>query len=287
MVCDNNLWKLQIFAERAWRLAMDIAMEAGRLNKYGGTLARIADETRSVANRLHSNIESIRNGGGIEEDFSSVLEKLNIIAQNGCIEMLKLNESLHFGGNNISIAVILDEVRKLACDLIELFQYQEIKEAEEPEIIDFSNVVNLSLFLFHSTIGGRPFIENIQYVQEIISYDENQVSTFDSSEQFINLRGIKVPVINLYGKLGIAKSNIFNNKAKRYAVIINTDWAETNKVFAVLVDNIASNSIFKTRLGLRSTYKSNLFPSEFVREAWEAAGDEQAVFLDWIKLAEK
>lgn len=276
MFDEKNLWKLQIYAERAWRFATDIAMEASRLDKQGFALARVADETRYVAKKLHRCLEALHNGEAIDTNFSDILEKLNLVAQNGCIEMLKLNQNSACG-NNIGLAVIMDEVKNLACDLMKLFEYHEIETMQLPEINCFNKVTNLGLFLFQATIDGRTFVENIQYIHEIIMYDTSDSSLFDSKREFMNLRGNKIPVIDLYKKLGSEKANA----SRKYAVIMNTDWNEPNKRFAILVDEIASNSIFKTRLGVNSQYRGNLFPAEIIREAWNTASDEQVVFIDW------
>lgn len=280
MFDEKNLWKLQIYAERAWRFATDIAMEASRLNKQGFALARVADETRHVAKKLHKCLEALHNGEAIDKNFSDILEKLNLAAQNGCIEMLKLNQNSACGNNTIGLAVIMDEVRNLACDLMKLFEYDEIKTMQLPEITCFNKVTNLGLFFFQATIDGRAFVENIQYIHEIIMYDTSDSSLFDSKREFMNLRGNKIPVIDLYKKLGSEKASA----SRKYVVIMNTDWKEPNKLFAILVDEIASNSIFKTRLGVNSQYRGNLFPAEIIREAWNTANNEQVVFIDWASV---
>lgn len=280
MFDEKNLWKLQIYAERAWRFATDIAMEASRLDKQGFALARVADETRYVAKKLHKCLEAIHNGEAIDINFSDILEKLNLAAQNGCIEMLKLNQNSACGNNTIGLAVIMDEVRNLACDLMKLFEYDEIKTMQLPEITCFNKVTNLGLFFFQATIDGRAFVENIQYIHEIIMYDTSDSSLFDSKREFMNLRGNKIPVIDLYKKLGSEKASA----SRKYVVIMNTDWNEPNKLFAILVDEIASNSIFKTRLGVNSQYRGNLFPAEIIREAWNTANNEQVVFIDWASV---
>jgi chemotaxis signal transduction protein len=282
MFNEKKLWKLQIYAERTWRLAMDIAMEASKLEKNGYVLARVAEETRYVANKLYSGIEAIKNGGSIDGEFYYTLEKLNLVAQNGCIEMLRLKQYADYGNNTIGLAVIMDEIRNLAYELMKLFDYKEIRTMKQIEITCFSKVTNLGLFLLQATIGDKTFIENVQYVDEIIMYDERDSSLFDSKGEFMNLRGNKIPVINLYKKLNYKKANT----SKKYAVIMNTDWKEPNRFFVVLIDELASNSIFKSRLGINSQYKSNLYPAEFVREAWQTADNEQVVFLDWVKLSQ-
>lgn len=281
MFDEIKIWKLQIYAERAWRLSMDIAIESAKLPKRGGGLAVVADETRRIANKLYMKLEHIKDGTIIDDDFSSILEQLNLLILNGLIELIKLNECVSKNWDGISVSIILDEIRLFVCDLMELFEYKKIETIEVAELRSYSSITDMSLFLLQASIGGNVFVENIRYIQQVISFAKDDTTVFNCKDNTINLRGMKIPVVDLYSQFQLTKPSAAGNDSTNYAIIINTDWDEPNKLFAVLVDDIISSSIFKTKLGVSSPCRSTIFSSDFVRECWDTTTDRQMLFINW------
>jgi len=281
MFDDTKMWKLQVYAERAWRLSMDIAIESAKLPQNGGGLAVVADETRCIANKLYMKLEQIKDGRIINDDFSNILEQLNLLILNGLIELIRLNECVSKNWDGISVSIILDEIRMLVCDLMELFKYKKIEPIEAVELSCYSSVTDMRLFLLQVRIGGNVFVENIRYIQQIIRFTSNDKTIFDFKDNTINLKGIKVPVVDLYNQFRLTKTSFAANSSTNYALIVNTDWDQPNKLFAVLVDDIMSISIFKTKFGVSSPCRSAVFYPEFIRECWDADNDQQMLFVDW------
>lgn len=70
------------------------------------------------------------------------------------------------------------------------------------------------------------------------------------------------------------------NTAPKNYIILNTDYAKPNNVFALPVDSVPT--IFRSHIGKSS--KAAGISQEFVRECWQCEEGRQMVFLDYEKL---
>lgn len=279
MIDEKNVWKIQVYSERAWHISSDLAVEAGRLGRNGKGIAIVANESRRIANILFQAIDKIKTSGEFNIDLSDVLWQMNQLVLNGAIETIRLDElddSIH---TSKSISVAMENMRILTNNLVELLDNETVEYIPTPEITQPSPVTNNMLFLFQSAIGGVHFVENIRYIVELIAYRKNDGIINNE----IMLRGTKIPVIDCYNKFGLINHKR-NENPYGCAAIINVDWYAPDNIYAVLVDDFNTNSIFRSKIGMRSEPKEIVFSSTYIRESWDAAENKQFIFPDWVRI---
>jgi chemotaxis signal transduction protein len=279
MINKKNIWKLQAYSERAYRIASNLMAETGRLGVNGKGMAVVAYETRAFADALFRAVDAMNSGSGFDADLSGLLTNMNLLLQNGLLEVIrvgKIEESVH---TSKSIAVALDEMRQLRDVLDELLENRRTLYLATPEASRPSPVTDASLQLFQATIGGLHFVENVRYVLEIFTYDKTTGIQYGE----LTLRKMRLPVIDVSAKLGLTERPADKNLGT--ALVINVDWHAKGSLYAVPVDGIATNCIFHSRIGMRAQPKATGFPPEYTRECWDAAEEKQFVFLDWVKIA--
>lgn len=272
MYTDKKLLKFGLYAERAHRLAFDIALAAAELSQYGKGMAIIADEARNIGVKLHALI-SEEGGEASEEKLLDGLLQMKYLVTNGWLEVLRLHESQLILKKRI--AVILDEIDTLVEDIQREFDLKSDLPLTVPRISARNKVVNLlnhmdTFLLF--TIGGKVFCEAASNVLEIFLYPPEQQPENPGAEGvYVHIRGVKFPLLDYYKKLSAEK------KGSQTVLIIRTEYEAEPKEYALLVDG--RPQIFYSLLG--EPAKPVDLPEEIVRECWNCQEDLQMRFLNY------
>ena len=202
---------------------------------------------------------------------------------NGIIENTRLSKKLQDKSDGFAVSIILDEIERLSYKIYTLITENEIDEVVQLEIDEKSKITNDRIKLLRLMIGTHMFVENLDYVQEITIIDHSQLeSNNKKGREFFILRGMKIPIINLYDKWNLIKNKV-NEDYGYTAVIINAKWKEKINTYAVLVNSFSKHSVFTSRFGVASKCKLEKYIG-LTRECWNCAEEKQAVFLDWDNL---
>ncbi len=279
MDMEEKKFRLHTFAERGWRLAVDIALEGLLLAEKGEGLAVVADETRRMSSELEAALET-----GM--DIGDLLEKFTLLSINGTIEALHAQSE---AGGVSSMPLLLGELRLLMDGVSGIFGLPSRPLAIIPEPSRGHPVLATTLHLFHMSRGGISFAENLRHVREVAFYD----CTADFGPlKNIMVRGRSIPVADVAmglvtGSVSTAEQERAVDRGrpdKKQALIVRADWAEPGLLFAVPVDALAINCIARCRLGASSRYSGAPLRPALVRDAWDAP-DGQILFPDWRALA--
>lgn len=263
---NKTLWNLQITGERLWLLANMTAQQAAALDMEGRDLAIVADETRSLANKVNRLVElALFEDEEIKPDsVRDVARMLNLLALNNAIA------SHHKGVRGKPAAVCADDIRDLAYKLTTLFDEnkdmsrdygavpvpkQRISSVDKPN--DFMRI----------DIGGVSVMEPLANIKEVCMGVE-------SSDTHLKLRGMELSLIDGYRLLN-------KEKGISSTIILQTPWAEQNKTYAVAGNVIC---LFFSPIGKPVSPPSNLPLAEYVRECWENENGDPFFFMDWPKM---
>lgn len=279
--------KLEIYTERLWRFAMDLAMQASMGGKERHGIAVVAEETHSISNQLYRLLENEDNEV-IRASVCDALGQLQALALNGVLEMLRVFESFSPDRHITNpTAVILEEIRHTAGDISNLFGFSNAEaDLPHPELKQESRVSDAKLFLVQATVGGIPFVENAAYVQEIFAYIDGD-EYFGIQEGHLNLRCQKIPVIDCYARFNLERPDVIDSTGRRCAMLINTEWEKQPAKYAVLVDALPLAFGFYSRFseGKDVESRSAIFANQYVRACWDTVDNGQMLFIDWKTLA--
>ena len=131
-------------------------------------------------------------------------------------------------------------------------------------------------YFIQYSIGGIPFIENVDYVKEISYHDK---SCF--AGETYNLRGLEVPIINCYKRLDLKdKDTEYQNM-----MIICPDSKKDRDIYVVMIDGVYG--FIYSKIGYNVPVKDSHVFADYTRECWDAVGGDQLVFVDWEKFISK
>ena len=285
---NKTLWKMQIFGERLWTLARSIAHQAANLSLDGKGLAVVADETRTLAIKLHDLVEKAM-FEEIEIETGSLRDcavMLNLLALNNAIESCRLGE------RGKAAAVCADDIRNLAYEVTLLLGEDNGRERHLADLMPGDLMpknrmvsVDKSQELIVLNIGGVIVVEPLLNVKEVCMNNERTLKSdwtrnaedsgrAERSGSFLKLRGMDIPFIDGFAMLNKTQDEPTN-------VILQTPWADQNKNYAVAADVLC---IFRRPVGIPSAAPAGTPFNGFIREHWESEGDAPFLFLDWPKM---
>jgi len=267
---NRKQYKLQQLSDRLWTCAANTALVAAALGRDGRGFALVAEETRTLSNKVQDYIESV-----LFEDEEIKMELLKdasyeimFLAYNAAIESHRLEEK------GKQAAVCADEIRSLAYTLtieisddMPLDRHPEniIPWAKTPLTTVISN--NLCFFLFEA--GGTYFVENLINIQEVC------YGLTESNNKVI-IRSNEIPVVNLLKYLKKESNN------QQY-IILRAPWADESKEYAVAVDDFVC--LFYSPIGTPVPPPVDMPLVKYVRECWENENGNPFYFMDWVKMA--
>lgn len=267
MLNEMELFKFGLLAERAHRLGLDIALQASSLGEK--SIGIIADEARNIGEKLYRVFDRTKANQLQNFDIEEEIVQLECLTTNGCIEMLRIGN--YANHHTLTLAVIFDEMMNLANDLKKLLQYKTELPQIIPNVFPRNPAVDISIKCIIMTIGGIDFCENIQYVAEIIRYNADNICG-----DILSVRGHKIPIIDCYDKLSLEKPT-----ETKMLVIINTDYAEQGRTFAIPVDTLPT--VFKSDIGVSTNiYEQPM--QKYIRECWNCEENRKILFLDYLKI---
>ena len=264
---NKTIWKLQIFGERLWTLARNTAHQAAVLSLDGKGLAVVADETRTLADKIHDVVERAMFGDDDIQtdglwDFAMML---NLLALNNAIEAYRLGE------RGKAAAVCADDIRNLAHEITLLFNNGENRQEQHiiPVLMPKNRMttVEKNQGFIVMNIAGVTVVEQLLNIKEVCM-------NFEHSYTHLNLRGMEVPLVNGFKLLGKTQ------KATAY-VILQTPWAAQNKTYAIAADVTGINQY---PIGIPAVVPADTPFAEYAREYWESENGVPFLFLNWPKM---
>lgn len=241
------------------------ATQAAMLENGKG-IAVVSEETRRLGNRINDEVEKVMvDGEELNKDAITALAyQLNLLALNCAIE-----SSYIIGFTGKQAAIYADEIRGLAYEIICLFDEASTlkkKQIVSPWAANPSSAVKNGEFLLLNA-GGFTFVEPLQNINEVFF-------TSERGENSITVRGMKLPLVDVYKKLGEKQDNLTH-------VIVRTPWAEQNKAYAVTAE---VSCIFASPIGKPIDTPVDMPLAKYVRECWENENGEPFYFMDWAKM---
>jgi hypothetical protein len=269
-IMDKKLWKLQNTGERLWLMANMIAQQAATLGSDGRGIAIVSDEARKMANKIQKVVElALFEDGEINSDsVKNTAFHLNLLALNSAIECENI------GTRSKPAAVCVEDIRNLAQDIFMLFDESNTKgygyHGSTPVLKDRIKSDNASRGFLLLNIGGV-------YVTELITNIREVCLGVEHIDTHYKLRGREITFVDGFRIIGKPMG-----KLTTY-VILNTPWAEQNKLYAVAADVAC---IFYSNIGICKPAPTNIPLAEYFREYWESENDLPFLFMDWAKMAE-
>ena len=261
---NKTLWKLQSAGDRIWLLSNMSAQQSATSGLRG--LAVLADETRSMANRIYELVEKelFEEDDIKHEKISDIAFMLNLLALNSAIE------SHRNGWQGKAAAVCAEDIRNLAQEVTKLLDANAGLPYSKAALSPKSRItsVDTSQCFIYLDIGGVFVVELLDNVKEVC-WDAERVGNS------IKLRGQEIALVDMFEKLG-------KTQDKKTYVSLHTPWAEQNKTYAVAANVI---HLFYSPIGTSVKTPVDIPLHEYVRECWEAEGDIPFLFMDWPRMA--
>ena len=286
MTREKKIWLCEQYAQKAWALSLNLAQEAAGAGNYGKGYAIVASEARKLADNLFGYSAKARFDNDNNDDFGKIADfalMTVFLSVNAMIEMLHVCET-DDRINNKSFAVCVEDLRRLALELNELGGKKLWQRPFViPEITTPVKSTRKTDFFFRFSIGEITLVENALNVKEIMYCVKP-----DTTGKMFNLRGHEIPVIDCAKRLNLQYSCL--NPERQTVMIINTNYAqhceysEYGEIHAVPVDDLDVNTLFHSKIGYSVPPKKGHAFSEYSRECWDAAGNDQLIFPDWKKL---
>lgn len=266
MYTQNELTKFSTYAERIHRLAMDIAMQAAQLGNYGKKVAFVADECRNIGLKFQRMSDQLYNGENI--CITECLLQLEIMAINGCIEALKIDQENRGSERTKSLAVIFDEILSLMKDIKIFFKEPSSEAPIYTPVFPKNSVLFERLPFLNMTICGQNFVENLQLLQEVLRAGNN----IKGSKVFVRDRSIEI--------IDTMKAFNANVIKVEFFAIINLLYEQPESFVAVPLDCLPS--IRWSDIGVNTQSTSNI-PEKMIRECWNCEENQQMIFLNYKK----
>lgn len=279
---QNEIVKFGLYAERAHRLALDIALYSSALGRDGMSFAVIADEVRGIGIKLHKAFDQFGNG---KFDINDDLHQLEYLSINLSFEALRNSLERGESYRYKPFAVLMDEIQNLIQDIKEFMHFDRPARPSIFQANPKSMVLGEKFYFTTFTVGGEDFTENIAYVNEIaLAVPENQ------KDGKFQLRGMEIPIVNI-GKMNLKVKNEVHPM-----LIVNTDYAkqptkciqsthpmigQNSDLFAIPIDSIPV--IFLSYAG-QNNLPTSTIQSQFVRECWNCEEGHQMIFLNYENL---
>jgi len=282
MTNEKKIWLCEQYAQKAWALSLNLAQEAARAGNSGKGYAVVASEARILANNLFEYSANAKFDRNNENEFNNVVNfafMTGLLSINAMIEILYVSE-FDDRTNNKSITVCVEDIRKLALELNELGGK---KLWQRPFVIpEISTPVKTTRkidYFFKFSIGEKTLIENVFNIKEIWFG-----SKAETSGKTFNIRGYEMPIIDCAGKFNLNYSRVNNDTQTVMIIDLNKLTGEREEFYAVLIDDLDINTIFPSKIGLSVSPDKNHLFADYSRECWDAVGNDQFIFPDWIKL---
>ncbi len=286
MTLEKKLWRLEKIADRTFHLSISLATEAMRAGKDGAGYGVIAQETRNFSNRISHFVDEAKfsENDGLDEKLVGVVMEaalmMNFLTINTMIEITRVNNSdeSNFNSPNNTIAVYAEEIRRLCIELTDMLDGETKEKLCTPEVLNPIKSTDKKLFMLQFSIGGVPLVENLRFIKEVVFVTPKIVK-----DGQLNLRGRLVPIIDCYGKFSLP---LPQNKIGYHTHMIVTPDLDKNheKMYAVAVDNLDIDAIFKSRIGYNVVPNCENKLAQYARECWDATEGCQMVLADWDKL---
>ena len=284
---DKKIWLCEQYAQKAWTLSLSFAQEAGRIGHFGRGYAVVADETRTLANKLFEYTCKAKFDNTSANDFKGIVDfafHIGLLSINATVEILRVNPMVTDMAINKSMAVLAEDLSNLALEINALTDAQVWRKPSVlPEIVSPLKSTYTIDFFFRFSIGGIPFVENTANIVEIHSGQPVDGDTF-------NLRSMEIPTINCYQHFSL--SHVGFNENEQTFMIIQPGGAGITSIsaqdmYAVPIDDLDINTIFQSKIGCAVPPKDNHVFAKYSRECWDAVGGGQLIFIDWEKLIGK
>ncbi len=273
MYTKQQLYKFGVYSERAHRLAMDIAMQSALLGEKG--LAVIADETRGIGIKLCNAVDECFNTEECNLRLEDEIKSLAALALNGAIEMLHVSGFANHHLPTLPIAVIMDEIRLLTVELMNLLGYTPPQSYVMPVVNPVSPVVGVDIFCLIMRVNGIELFENVRYISEVARQPHIQYgSSSETDNSVLLLRGQRIPILKFNKKAEVTSEH-------EYFVIVNTDYCGEDGSYALPVDTLPE--LFRSKVGMSTSYSGD-FTSSFYRECWNCEEGRQMLFCDYRKI---
>ena len=263
---NRTLWKLDHIGERLWILANIAANQAAGLAYDGKGMAIVAEETRTMAIKVKDVVEKalFDNEEPDKEKIMSFAFQLNLLAHNNAIEAVRLGHQ----GKQPSVSA--EEIRNLYYEIQCLFDEKGAEKADKiikPWPADVMTSAPQDGCFLQFNIAGITFYEALCNVKELCGF----LTEHDGK---VMLRSMELPLIDGYKMMGVTK-------AETIYVIIQTPWAEQNKMYAIAAETF---DIFQLPIGKPINAPSEMPFAKYVRECWENEYGDPFYFMDWTKM---
>ncbi len=277
---EKKIERFKGYKQMAWSLALQMCTELGHCQPIAKSLMPVADEMRVFANRLDNvcdELDSTENAAHIfDRILDDVVLQATLLTMNFVSEMIKADHYTNTGATK-SLSVIAEEYRNLTEKFKNLSGNKNDQTMAIPEVKHCVTSTESEDFFMMFSIGGIAFVESLWYMREMVYYPYNETS--------ITLRGEEIPVLDCRERLSIKGVPKPTNGYQSY-VIVFTEWSDNPARYAVAVDEMGTNALIRTKIGIKAEPKHPILDARYIREYWESTDGNGFVFMDWNKLAE-
>jgi len=266
---NKTLCKLQQACDRMWILAAMAATQAAALGSNGRGFAAIAEEARSLTEKMNVVLDRTSFDGEElnSEMITDLAFQLNLLALNAAIESYQLDVI------GKQVAVCAEEIRVLARCITQLVDSKSEENARNdtnPWPKNPLSSVNQSYCFLSFTIDGISVYENLNNIQQVVSGRH-----YAEKEGVLQLRKKSYPVIQGSKPAGKDSKHL-------YWVILRTPWAAQDGTYAVAADDI--NAIYASPIGASVNAPAEMPLAKYIRECWDNENGEPFYFLDWPRM---
>ncbi len=276
---EKRIERFKGYAQMAWSLALQMCTELGHCQLIAKSLMPVADEMKVFANRLDAVCEDLDSPEMAADFFDKVLDDVvlqaTLLTMNFVSEMIKADHYTNTAATK-SLAVIAEEYRELTEKFKRLSGNSGNKDIAIPEAKNSITSTETTDFFMMFSIGGVAFVESLWYMREMVYYP--------IADTFITIRGEEIPVIDC-SKITSLKGTEATDGHQAY-LIVYTQWSNKPTRYAVPIDEVGTNALFRTKIGIKAEPKQPVLDARYIREYWESTDGNGLVFIDWNKLAE-
>jgi len=266
------------YAQRLWTASLGLAQEAGRAGRLGRGYAVIADEARNFANKAFNYSTKLKfegNDDNIYEEIKKTAVQLSYLFINSSLEVLRVEDVSEISSHNKAVSVLIDDLRNLAFLFDELVTgVRRSNKYIVPEVVAPVKSSNRQDYFIKFNIGGVPLVENAANVMEIYGWSPSSAVT----ETTVKIRKEELTLLKLHTKHNLTPTLTSTGFQPMLRIM-------GKKQFVVMIDDLDTDAVFQSKIGLATTPDAAHPFAEYSRECWDAVGGGQLVFLDWEKLA--
>jgi hypothetical protein len=279
MINEKKIWLCEQYAQKAWGTSQRFAQEAANAGIFGKGYAVVAEETRTLADKLFDYAAKARFEGN-DSEFKGVVDfsvMMGYLATNASIEILNVERT---GGRIEAMLVLAEDIRNISLGLRSLNEKMAdvtspsyVSPFVMPEITSQIKSSRKTDWFFRFSVNGVTLVENTANIWEICF----NVRKKDVGGGTLSLRGHKIPIIDC-GQILTELQTVMMvcPDGNRYM--------GSNEKYAVPIDELDINTIFLSRIGCNAPPKAEHPFAEYARECWDVLGGDQLIFLDWQKL---